>query len=163
MRATRCKPEAKVMNNLITFREPAMKVWEINNFICYGSTAEMGLGVFASMDIAPNSLILQDPVRSFDPIESALLKRTSAYHLLFVDRETYAGKDNICRLHLVVGPISMINHNSEANCNVEWNIAEDRDYLANASLVANRHIKAGEEIFIDYLNVEEYEFYSGAV
>lgn len=137
-----------------------MKTWEINSLIFYGSSTQMGLGVFASAEIKPNQLILQDPVRSFEPLESALLKETSAYHLLFVDRETYAGKDNNCKLHLVVGPISMINHSDNANCSVEWNIAGNDYYLAKASLVSNRHIKAGEEIFIDYLNVEEYEFYS---
>lgn len=145
---------------LTSFGVPVTHPWEINNHLSYGSSNEMGLGVYASRRIPPNRLILKDPVRSVDLPEAALLKETSVYHLLFVDRETYAGKGKICRLHLVVGAISMINHSDHPNCRLEWNISGNAGSLANACLVSDRHIDKGEEIYIDYMNVEEYEFYN---
>ena len=131
--------------------------WKINEMVSFIETRSMGLGVVANCDIPKETTILCDPVRSFAGRDSLLLRQTSAYHYLFVDRRTHS-KDNLRPvLHLVVGPISMINHSNKANCRIQWNHQKTLS-KSKAALVANRNISAGQELFISYHNIEDYEF-----
>ena len=96
-------------------------------------------------------------MRSFDGKDAQLLRKTAAYHLLFVDRTHYALKNENSPLHLVVGAISMVNHCKYPNCTLQWNI-DPSECETCATLIAQKPIKLGEELFIEYHNIDEYEF-----
>ncbi len=72
--------------------------------IWFHTPKRMGLGVIAVKGITNNTEILCDPVRTFSGQDSALLRKTKAYHIFFVDRDTYSSKDDTSSLHLVVVP-----------------------------------------------------------
>lgn len=130
--------------------------WAINDRVRFSETPEMGLGVVATRDIDANTEILRDPVRTFTGHETAVLRETSAYHLLFVDRDTYAPGGGSA-LHLVVGPISMVNHDKNPNCIVDWSVGYGVKN-PHAKLITTRKIPRGAQIFISYHNIDEYDF-----
>lgn len=142
------------MNAIEKVRE---EIWNINNLVSYANTPTMGLGVIARDDIQAGSEILCDPVRTFSKDEAEKLRSSEAYYLTFVDRETYGKGVKFSPVHLVVGPISMINHNRHPNCEVTWDIG--RGVLnPKARLHAKRDILEGEQLFIAYHNIDEYDF-----
>ncbi|WP_423910965.1 SET domain-containing protein [Candidatus Spongiihabitans sp.] len=49
----------------------------------------------------------------------------------------------------------MVNHSSNENCRIKWKLEGD---VAQAKLIAKRNIDAGEELFIRYYNIGEYDF-----
>jgi|GEM_PF-4292886 len=130
--------------------------WMINDMVAFTETRHMGMGLIAIKPIAADTEILRDPVRSFNGPDCDLIRKSSAYPLFFVDREAYTAEGSLPPLHLVVGPITMINHNKDANCAVSFAIyGEDNPH---AKLVAKRPISEGDQIFITYHNIDEYDF-----
>jgi len=133
------------------------KLWIINDMVFYTKTQSMGLGVAAIRDILVNTVILCDPVRTFTGEDAIMLRRTKAYHLFFVDPSTYAPNNVISPVHLVLGPISIVNHRSDENCWISWEANKDMEN-AQVKLIAKRNISADEELFIRYHNIDEYAF-----
>jgi len=138
-------------------KEKIWPKWEINDLVSYAETASMGLGVVAQRRIEMDTEILCDPVRTFTGDDAARIRSTEAYHILFVDRETFDVENKRSPLHLVVGPISILNHSKNANCHILWEIGEDVR-SPRARLFARRDILPGEQLVISYHNIEEYDF-----
>ena len=132
--------------------------WDINGMISYGATTNMGLGIFARRNIIERTEILCDPVRTFDKHDAKLLRQTDAYRMMFVDREKFGSSTVNPPIHLVLGPIAMLNHGNEENCFVSWELDNERPEKSRARLFAKRDIKAGEQLLMRYHNAEEYEF-----
>lgn len=131
--------------------------WIINDRAYFAKTDKMGLGVFAAREIFAEEKILIDPVRSFEGLDAERIRNTNAYHILFVDRQKYTENSSGFPLHFVIGPISIINHCKESNCFIRWNL-EPAGIESSAILIAKRKIYSGEELFITYYNIEEYDF-----
>ena len=131
--------------------------WVINENAFFQKTESMGLGVFASRDISSKEVILCDPVRTFVEHDAEILRKTSAYHILFVDRQTFGMKGKVSPLHLAVGATSIVNHSRIPNCFVEWCLSNEIEE-SKVKLISNCPIKKGNEFFINYHNISEYDF-----
>ena len=116
-----------------------------------------GIRCICKQNHQKNTEILCNPVRTFIKQDAKILKNTQLYPLLFVDRDSYESKNQVPSLHLMIGAITMLNHNQDANCYISWHIGEDIQ-TACAKLYAKRHICSGEELFIQYHNIDEYDF-----
>jgi hypothetical protein len=135
---------------------PKEDVWKINDFLCYTQTPTMGLGVSALVKIDKGTVLLRDPVRSFDGPDASLIRKTTAYELYFVDRASYSLGDAQSPVHAALGPVSIINHDTSPNAKLRWlKTGEVNAYVELSSTV---EIEAGEEVFISYHNIDEYEF-----
>lgn len=108
-------------------------------FLFIGRTAGMGSGVFSSEDIAANTLIEYSPVIVMSSEERKLLDRTTLHNYIF---EWGEDKDQCC---MALGFVSMYNHSYQSNCEYEMDFCEGHISIHTVS-----HIKAGEELFINY-------------
>lgn len=132
--------------------------WNVNSLAHYRNTEEMGLGVFASRPISARQEILKDPIRTFTGSDTLKLRETEAYHILFVDRDHYTTENKKSPLHFAVGPISIVNHSDEPNCKVVWDF-DVHDTMSSVALIATKDILPGDEFFISYHNIQEYNFH----
>lgn len=140
------------MGELLKLRD----LWKVNDLVSYFETPDMGLGVRASTNIDRGVSILRDPVRTFSGKDASLIRQTSAYHLYFVDRGSYKCGTKNSPIHAAIGPISIINHDANPNSELRWCKIGKVD--AYVELFSSREIYAGEELFISYHNIDEYEF-----
>ena len=99
----------------------------------------MGRGVFTSDAIEKNTIIEISPVIVMSDLERKLLDQTLLHDYIF----EWGEKRKQCCMAL--GYIAVYNHSYKSNCEYEMNFDEEL-----ISIKTMRHIKAGEELFINY-------------
>lgn len=98
-----------------------------------------GRGVFASEDIAADTIIEISPVLVLSREERAKAEETNLYNYIFEWGEHYEMGA------LGMGYISIYNHSYHSNCIYEMDF--EQELMAIKTL---RNIAAGEELFINY-------------
>ena len=126
---------------------------KINELCCYKKTDERGIGVFSNQSIAKGVMIVKDIFSTIKGTDKQKLMTTQQYHFLFVDRKNYQKNRDTCDLHIIFGPISIVNHSERPNCFLKW-IYEDE--VPTVELVSAQKIEEGVELFIRYKNSDEY-------
>lgn len=102
-------------------------------------TAQRGRGMFSQNDIGANKLIEVAPVIVLSASHRLLLDQTLLHDYIF---EWGPSQQECC---VALGCISLYNHSYASNCEYEM------DYDAQIMRIKTvRHIKAGEELFINY-------------
>ena len=119
----------------------------------YSTTIDKGTGVFSIEKIPENSLIISDIYRTISGKEKDVIVSHHIYDYFFVDREGYKENRQMCDLHLVFGPISIINHSFEPNCYLKWKKQSD---IKTVELWAGQDISPNSELTIFYENIDEY-------
>ena len=99
----------------------------------------MGRGVFTTEPIEKDTTIEISPVLVMDREERKLLDQTLLHDYIF---EWGEKNDQCC---MALGYIAVYNHSYKSNCEYEMNFEEQV-----ISVKTVRHIKAGEELFINY-------------
>ena len=99
----------------------------------------MGRGVFTNEDIEKGTVIEVSPVIVMSREERKLLDQTLLHDYIF----EWGEKKNQCCMAL--GYIAVYNHSYKSNCEYEMNYPEQL-----ISIKTMRHIRAGEELFINY-------------
>jgi len=104
-----------------------------------------GTGVFTSVDIPAGThiMVIKGEVISADECVRRENEENNVY-IFWLDDDTYIDTRNS-------GKIKYLNHNCDPNCYVE---ERDKESLF---LIADRDIRAGEELTIDYGYDEIYE------
>ena|SRR4030095_8460580 len=103
------------------------------------STNNMGRGVFTSEAIEENTIIEVSPVIVMSREERRLLDQTLLHDYIF----EWGEKRNECCMAL--GYVAVYNHSYKSNCEYEMDFAHQ-----SIRIKTIRHIKAGEELFINY-------------
>jgi SET domain-containing protein len=102
-------------------------------------TKGMGRGVFTSEAIEKNKVVEISPVIVMNNDERKLLDQTLLHDYIF----EWGDKRKECCMAL--GYIAVYNHSYKSNCEYEMDFEEEV-----MSIITMRHIKAGEELFINY-------------
>jgi len=102
-------------------------------------TKNMGRGVFTNEDIEKGTVSELSPVIIMSMEERKLLDQTLLHDYIF----EWGEKSNQCCMAL--GYVAVYNHSYKSNCEYEMNYAEQL-----ISVKTMRHIRAGEELFINY-------------
>lgn len=115
-----------------------METLDFENYVVVKGSKIHGYGIFASTDIPKDKTIMkiQGEVISGEECERREDEEDNVY-IFWLDDETYVDTANTKK-------IRFINHNCDYNCEVE----EDED--GGLMLVADKPIKAGDELTIDY-------------
>ncbi|HRO71167.1 MAG TPA: SET domain-containing protein [Chitinophagaceae bacterium] len=108
-------------------------------FIFIAPAAGMGRGVFTSEPIAADTVIEISPVIVMTAEDRLHLDKTLLHDYIF----EWGGKKKQCCMAL--GYIPIYNHSYKSNCEYEMDYENE---LIRIKTV--RHIKAGEELFINY-------------
>ncbi len=108
-------------------------------FIFIAPAADMGRGVFTSEPIAADTIIEISPVIVMTAEDRLYLDKTLLHDYIF----EWGGKKKQCCMAL--GYIPIYNHSYKSNCEYEMDYENE---LIRIKTV--RHIKAGEELFINY-------------
>ena len=108
-------------------------------FIFIAPTAGMGRGMFTSEPIAADTVIEISPVIVMTAEDRLLLDKTLLHDYIF---EWGEKKKQCC---MALGYIPVYNHSYRSNCEYEMDYENE---LIRIKTV--RHIKAGEELFINY-------------
>jgi len=118
---------------------------DFEEFTYVKSSGIHGAGIFTSVDIPAESKIMEikGEIISGDECERREEDEDNVY-IFWYDDETYIDTNNTEKM-------KFINHNCEANCVVE------EDTGVSLYLYADREIKAGEELTIDYGYEDIYE------
>jgi SET domain-containing protein len=103
------------------------------------ATRGMGRGVFTSDAIEKNKVVEISPVIVMNNDERKLLDQTLLHDYIF----EWGDKRKQCCMAL--GYIAVYNHSYKSNCEYEMDFEEEV-----MSIITMRHIKAGEELFINY-------------
>jgi len=103
------------------------------------STDQMGRGVFTNKAIEKDTIIEVSPVIVMTEEERKLLDQTLLHDYIF----EWGEKNNQCCMAL--GYVAVYNHSYKSNCEYEMDFAEQV-----ISIKTVQHIKAGEELFINY-------------
>lgn len=99
----------------------------------------MGRGVFTSESIQKDTVIEISPVIVMNAEERALLDQTLLHDYIF----EWGGNKNQCCMAL--GYVPVYNHSYTSNC--EYEMDYDKQLI---SIKTVHHVKAGEELFINY-------------
>ena len=99
----------------------------------------MGRGVFTSEPLEKNTIIEISPVIVMSKDERKLLDQTLLHDYIF----EWGDKKNQCCMAL--GYVAVYNHSYKSNCEYEMNFEDEL-----ITIRTMRHIKAGEELFINY-------------
>ena len=102
-------------------------------------TVNRGRGVYTTTDLEPETVIEISPVIVMSAEERKLLDQTLLHDYIF---EWGPGSTSCC---MALGYIPLYNHSYRSNC--EYEMDYDQELI---SVKTVRHIKAGEEIFINY-------------
>jgi uncharacterized protein len=102
-------------------------------------TSSMGRGVFTSEDLKKDTIIEISPVIVLSREDRKLLDQTLLHDYIF----EWGEKKNQCCMAL--GYVPLYNHSYKSNCEYEMDFDE-----ALITIKTVRHIKAGEELFINY-------------
>ncbi len=108
-------------------------------FLYIAQTETMGRGVYTAEDIEPDTMVEISPVIVMNAAERKLLDLTRLHDYIF----EWAGDKGECCMAL--GWVPLYNHSYASNCEYEM----DTDHRS-ISIRTVRHIKAGEELFINY-------------
>ena len=103
------------------------------------STSNMGRGVFTHESIQKDTIIEVSPVIVMSKEERKLLDQTLLHDYIF----EWGEKSQQCCMAL--GYVAVYNHSYKSNCEYEMNFDEQM-----ISIKTTRHIKAGEELFVNY-------------
>jgi uncharacterized protein len=107
-----------------------------------------GRGIIATEDIEPGQLIERSPVLIIPPAERAVLDQTIIFTYVFmwehltVEQDLYKHEG---RSAIALGYTSLLSHSFQPNCTFIRHIDE-----LFIDVFANRLIRAGEELTIDY-------------
>jgi SET domain-containing protein len=99
----------------------------------------MGRGVFTTEAIEKDTIIEVSPVIVMSGDERKLLDQTLLHDYIF----EWGEKSKQCCMAL--GYVAVYNHSYKSNCEYEMNFEEQL-----ITIRTMRHIKAGEELFINY-------------
>lgn len=99
----------------------------------------MGRGVFTSEAIPAGTVIEIAPVIVLSTADRQLLDKTHLHDYIF---EWGKKQDQCC---VALGYVSIYNHAYESNCDYEMDYAQQ-----TIAIKTVMHIKAGEELFINY-------------
>lgn len=102
-------------------------------------SGNMGRGVYTSSSIEKGTIIEISPVIVMSNDDRELLDKTLLHDYIF----EWGKKSNQCCMAL--GYVPMYNHSYKSNCEYEMDF--DNDLI---SIKTVRHIKEGEELFINY-------------
>jgi SET domain-containing protein len=102
-------------------------------------TKEMGRGVFTSMSIEKKTVVEVSPVIVMTNDERKLLDQTLLHDYIF----EWGDKRKQCCMAL--GYIAVYNHAYKSNCEYEMDFEKEV-----MSIITMRHVRAGEELFINY-------------
>ncbi len=108
-------------------------------FIFIAPASDMGRGVFTSEPIAADTIIEISPVIVMTAEDRLYLDKTLLHDYIF---EWGSKKKQCC---MALGYIPIYNHSYKSNCEYEMDY---ENKLIRIKTV--RHIKAGEELFINY-------------
>ena len=103
------------------------------------NTSGMGRGVFTTEAIEKDTIIEVSPVIVMSGDERKLLDQTLLHDYIF----EWGEKSKQCCMAL--GYVAVYNHSYKSNCEYEMNFEEQL-----ITIRTMRHIKAGEELFINY-------------
>src|SRR6476620_5235204 len=107
--------------------------------IYISETKLMGRGVFTSANIDEGTVIEESPVIVMSKEERKLLDQTLLHDYIF----EWGEKNKQCCMAL--GYVAVYNHSYKSNCEYEMDF--DQQLITIKTM---RHIKAGEELFINY-------------
>jgi SET domain-containing protein len=99
----------------------------------------MGRGVFTSENIEAGAIVEISPVIVMSKQERKLLDQTLLHDYIF---EWGIKKDQCC---MALGYVPVYNHSYRSNCEYEMDFEK-----CSISVKTVRHIKAGEELLINY-------------
>ena len=99
----------------------------------------MGRGVFTSEDLPKNTTVEISPVIVMGSDDRKLLDQTVLHDYIF----EWGEKKNQCCMAL--GYVPLYNHSYKSNCEYEMDFDDEIITIKTV-----RHIKAGEELFINY-------------
>ena len=102
-------------------------------------TSSMGRGVFTSENLAKDTIIEIAPVIVLSRDDRKLLDQTLLHDYIF----EWGEKKNQCCMAL--GYVPIYNHAYKSNCEYEMDFDEEIIKIKTV-----RHVKAGEELFINY-------------
>lgn len=108
-------------------------------FIEIKQTKEKGLGVFATEDIAVNTLIEVSPVIVLNPADTKLIDKTYLYNYYF------SWEDDQKSSAIALGYVSIYNHQVDSNCIYETYF---QDKIIK--IISRKKILKGEELTINY-------------
>lgn len=112
-------------------------------FLTIASSTNRGRGVFTSEDIAKGTTIEISPVIVLSAADRVHVEKTLLHDYIFE-----WGQDHKSAA-VALGYLSMYNHISHPNCKYQMDFEEQ-----TISIITINHIKAGEELFINYMNAE---------
>jgi SET domain-containing protein len=111
----------------------------ISSYLFIADSFNKGRGVFTSENIPSGTIIEISPVIVMNKKERLLLDQTLLHDYIF---EWGKEKNQCC---LALGYVSVYNHSYQSNC--EYAMDYDEELI---SIKTMRHIKAGEELSINY-------------
>jgi SET domain-containing protein len=111
----------------------------IHGSIYVARTDNMGRGVYTSEELKKNMVIEIAPVIVMSKKERPLLDQTLLHDYIFEWGEKH---DQCC---MALGYIPLYNHSYRSNCEYEMNFRQQ-----TIAIKTIRHIKEGEELFINY-------------
>jgi hypothetical protein len=102
-------------------------------------TENMGRGIFTKTDIEAGTIVEISPVIVMDADDRILLDKTLLHDYIF---EWDINKQKCC---MALGYVAVYNHSYASNCEYEMDM--DAELIRIKTV---RHIKAREELFINY-------------
>ena len=108
-------------------------------FLFIAHTQKMGRGVFTSSSIDAGTIVEISPVLVMTDDDRKLLDKTLLHDYIF---EWGSSIKQCC---MALGYVPLYNHSYQSNCEYEMDFENEL-----ISIKAVRHIKAGEELFINY-------------
>jgi uncharacterized protein len=111
----------------------------ISSSIFVAKTQAMGRGVFASADIAADTIIEIAPVIVLSEKDRKLIDQTLLHDYIF---EWSDSRKQCC---MALGYVPLYNHSYKSNCEYEMNF---RKRIISVKTV--RPVKKGEELYINY-------------
>jgi SET domain-containing protein len=111
----------------------------VQSCLFIAATEKMGRGVFTSENIEGGAIVEISPVIVMSKQERKLLDQTLLHDYIF---EWGPKKDQCC---MALGYVPVYNHSYRSNCEYEMDFENN-----SISIKTVRHIKAGEELFINY-------------
>jgi uncharacterized protein len=108
-------------------------------FLFIAPTDKMGRGVFTSVAIEKDTVVEISPVIVMTAEERKLLDKTLLHDYIF---EWGGNKKQCC---MALGYVPVYNHSYKSNCEYEMDFDNE-----SISIKTVRHIKEGEELFINY-------------
>ncbi len=113
--------------------------WMVLPCLFIAAAERMGRGVFTSENIEAGAIVEISPVIVMSKQERKLLDQTLLHDYIF---EWGIKKDQCC---MALGYVPVYNHSYRSNCEYEMDFEK-----CSISVKTVRHIKAGEELFINY-------------